>query len=175
MLPLTGEKAKWLAAVLLAAVLGAALLAACGSSASGSDQFRDKTSSPLLDFGEESSDAELNEAAEAVRRFFGARARENWPVACAQLSRAMLAKVEHLATSATDLADKSCPSFLGAFTSLSDQERRDSTVVDAGSLRQQGDHAFLIYYGADEVVYAMPLSLEDGAWKLASLSSKRLS
>jgi hypothetical protein len=87
----------------------------------------------------------------------------------------MLAKIEHLATSATDLADRSCPSFLGAFTSLSNQERRDSTVVESGGLRQQGDHGFLIYYGADEIVYAMPLTREGETWKLASLSSKQLS
>ena len=171
---MTGEKAKWLVATLIVVALGAALLAACGSSADGSEQFRDKTGSALLDFGEESSDAELEETGEAVHGFFEARSREDWPAACAQLSQAVLAKIEHLATSATDLADKSCPSFLGAFTSLSDQERRDSTVVGAGSLRQQGDHAFLIYFGAHEVVYAMPLTREGAAWKLASLSSKVL-
>jgi hypothetical protein len=172
---LTGEKAKWLIAVLIAAVLGATLLAACGSSAGGSDQFRDKTDSALLDFGEEGSADELEEAEEAVHGFFGARSKEDWPTACAQLSQAMLAKIEHLATSATDLADRSCPSFLGAFTSLSNQERRDSTVVESGGLRQQGDHGFLIYYGADEIVYAMPLTREGETWKLASLSSKQLS
>lgn len=172
---MTWEKAKWLVAALIAAALGAALLAACGSSAGGSDQFQDKTDSSLLDFGEEGSDSELKEAVKAVHGFFLARSREDWQTSCAQLSQAMLAKIEHLATSATDLADKSCPSFLGAFTSLSEQERRESTVVDAADLRQQGDHGFLIYFGAHEVVYAMPLSQEGGSWKLASLSSKRLS
>jgi hypothetical protein len=173
---LAREKAKWLVAALVAAALGAALLTACGSSASGSDQFRDKTNSALLDLGEEGGEAQLEEATEAVRGFFLARSQEDWPSACAQLSQAMLAKIEHLAISSTDLADKSCPSFLGAFISLSPKERRESTAVSSGgSLRQQGDHGFLIYYGAHEVVYAMPLSREDGAWKLASLSSKQLS
>jgi hypothetical protein len=173
---LTGERAKWLVAALIVSALGAAILAACGSSAGGSDQFREKTDSALLDFGEEGGDAELEEATEAVHGFFVARSREDWPTACAQLSKAMLAKIEHLAISATELADKSCPSFLGAFTSLSDQERRDSAVVDpGGSLRQRGDHGYLVYYGADEVVYAMPLTREGATWKLASLSSKRLS
>jgi hypothetical protein len=171
---LTGEKAKWLIAALIATTLGAALFAACGSSTSGSDQFRDQTDSSLLDFGEEGSDAELEEASEAVHGFFLARSQGDWPAACAQLSRAILAKIEHLAVSSTDLADKSCPSFLGAFTSLSEEERRDSTVVDAGSLRQQGAKGFLIYYGAGKVVYATPLSKEGDAWKLASLSSKVL-
>lgn len=172
---MNGEKAKWLVATLIAAALGAALLAACGSSSSGSDQFRDQTDSPILDFGEESSETELGKAGEAVQGFFLARSRKDWSTACAQLSPAMLAKIEQLATSSTDLEDKSCPSFLGAFTSLSEQERHDSTVVDAGSLREQGDKAFLIYSGAREVVYAMPLSRDGEAWKLASLSSKRLS
>jgi hypothetical protein len=173
---LTGKRAKWLVVALIVAALATAFLAACGGSISGSAQFRDKTDSPLLDFGEESGEAEVEEATEAVHGFFRARAREAWPAACAQLSQAVLAKIEHLATSATDLADKSCPSFLEAFTSLTAQERRENTVVEAaGSLRQQGDHAFLIYYGAHEVVYAMPLTREGEFWKLASLSSKALS
>ena len=172
---MTGERAKWLVTTLIVAAMGAALLAACGGSAGGSDQFRDQTKSALLDFGEEGSSDEREAATEAVRSFFGARSRKDWPAACAQLSQAMLAKIEHLATSATSLADKSCPSFLGAFTSLGARESRESTVVeDGGSLRQQGAKGFLIYYGAGKVVYAMPLSNEDGAWKLASLSSKVL-
>lgn len=172
---MTGEKAKWLVAALVAAVLGAILFTACGSSTSGTDQFRDKTDSALLDFGEAGSDSEQEEATKAVHDFFLARSQDDWPGACAQLSRAMLEKIEHLATTATDLADTSCPSFLDTFSELSDQERRDGTVVDLGSLRQKGDHGYLIYSGADEVVYAMPLSREGEAWKLDSLSSKRLS
>jgi hypothetical protein len=155
--------------------IASALLVACGSgSEEGSDQFRDKTDSPLLDFGQEGGEEELEEGAAAVEDFFTARAEEDWATACAQLARPVLAKIEHLATSATDLEDKSCPSFLGAFTRLSAKERRDSKVVDAGSLREQGRRAFLIYYGAGEVVYSMPLNLEGDAWKVASLSPDRL-
>lgn len=168
-------KAKLLVAALIAAALGAALLTACGSSTSGTDQFRDKTDSGLLDFGEAGSASEQEEATKAVHDFFLARSQGDWPGACAQLSRSILAKIEHLATTATGLANTSCPSFLDTFIELSDQERRDSTVVDSGSLRQKGDHGYLIYSGAHEVVYAMPLSREGDAWKLDSLSSKRLS
>ena len=174
-MPLSGEKAKWLIAALIAAALGAALLAACGSSASGSDQFRDKTDSGLLDFGEESGSGELEEAEGAVQSFFSARSREDWPATCAQLSRALLAKLEHLATSSTELQDKSCPSFLETFLRIGKQEREEGAAIDAGSLRQQGTRAFLIYYGAGEVVYAMPLRKEGAAWRVDSLSPKQLS
>jgi hypothetical protein len=171
---LTGEKGKWFVAALVAAALGAALLAACGGSSSGSDQFRDKTDSSLLDFGEESDEAERDEAADVVHSFYLARARQDWSATCTQLSHAVLAKIEHLATSATALQDTSCPSFLKTFTRLSAQDRRESTIVDAGSLRRQGTKAFLIYYGAGKVIYAMPLSNEGGTWKVGSLSSKVL-
>jgi hypothetical protein len=171
-----GERSRWAFVLLIAMVLASAPLVACGSgSGEGSDQFRGQTKSPLLDFGEEGSEEELEEGATVVEDFLTARADEDWPTACAQLARPVLAKIEHLATSATDLEDTSCPSFLGAFTRLSAKERKDSKVVDAGSLREQGRRAFLIYYGAGEVVYSMPLSLEADAWKVASLSSNRLS
>jgi hypothetical protein len=171
---LTGGKAKWLIAALITAALGATLLAACGSSASGSDQFRDKTDSALLDFGEESDSAELEEAGQVVQSFLTARSKGDWSAACAQLSRALLSKIEHLAVSSTQLEDKSCPSFLEAFLSVSEQERRASTGIDAGSLRQQGSKAFLIYE-AGEDVYAMPLRKEGSAWRLDSLAPKQLS
>jgi hypothetical protein len=170
----TEDRAKWLVATLIAVAFGAAILVACGNSASGSDQFRDKTDSRLLDFGEEGSDAEREEAADAVHAFYLARSRADWQATCAQLSAAMLGKIEHLATSSTDLKDKSCPSFLEAFLSLSERERQESTI-DAGSLREQGAKGFLIYYGAGDVVYAMPLSKDGDEWKVASLSPKRLS
>lgn len=160
---------------LVALAIATSLLVGCGSGTeTGSDQFRDQTDSPRLDFGEEADEAQLEEGAAAVQAFFTARADEDWPRACAQLARSVLAKIEHLATSATELEDKSCPAFLGAFTELTAKERADSTVIDAGSLRLRGERGFLIYHGADEVVYAMPLSREGDAWKVASLSADQL-
>ncbi|MDX6600883.1 MAG: hypothetical protein QOF13_85 [Solirubrobacterales bacterium] len=162
--------------MLVSAALAAAVLGACGSSGSdgGSDQFRDQTKSALLDFGEEGSKSALEEGAEVVQGFFAARAEGDWAGTCAQLSRSVLDKIKHLATTATGLVDTSCPSFLGAFMRLSAEERKESTIVDAGSLREQGPRAFLIYYGGSEAVYTMPLNREGSEWKIASLSPKQL-
>ncbi len=170
-----GQRGTQLLSVLASVALGAALLGACGSSDGGSAQFRDQTDSAILDFGEEGSGSALDEGAEVVQDFFASRAGEDWASTCAQLSQSVLDKIEHLAASGTELEDKSCPSFLAAFTRLTAQERKESMIVDAGSLREQGQRAFLIYYGAGETVYAMPLSLEGGEWKVASLSPKPLS
>lgn len=170
-----GNRRQWLT-ILVLVMLASTLLTACGgSSSSGSDQFRDQTDSPLLDFGEESSESELEAGVEAVHGFFVARAEENWAAVCGGLSRSVLDKIEHLATSATDLPDKSCPAFLKSFTRLTQREREQSKVVDAGSLRLQGDRGYLIYYGAEKAVYAMRLREEGGEWKVDSLAAEALS
>lgn len=162
--------------MLLSTLLAAVLLAACGSSSdSGSDQFRGQTKSALLDFGTEGDEAALEEGAQVVESFLAARAEGDWQRACAQVSRSMLDKIEHLAATATSLADSSCPSFLKAFVRISSAERKEGADIDAGSMREQGGQAFLIYYGGGEVVYAMPLSREGDAWKVASLAPKQLS
>lgn len=170
-----GEQSRLSFAALVVALLAAGLLAACGSDSEvGSEQYRDKTDSPLLDFGKEGSEAELEAAEETVEAFLTSRAAGDWSQACGHVSDRMLAKIEHLAVSSTDLADKSCPSFLGAFTRLTAKEREEASVVDAGSLRYEDRKAFLFYLGADDVVYAMPLSREDDTWKVSSLSPQRL-
>ena len=51
---------------------------------------------------------------------------------------------------------------------------REITTVDAGSLRHEGEQGFLIYHGAGDVTYAMPLRDEGGTWKVAALSGTTL-
>lgn len=145
-------------------------------SGGGSEQFRTKGGdNSIQEYGEESGESELQEAAEAVHGFFVARATGDWKGACGYLSKAMTEQLEQLATSSTQLKDKGCASFLQSFTArLSAAEWRETTVVDAGSLRQEGEQAFLIYYGAGKTVYAMPLKVEDGQFKVGGLSGNPL-
>ncbi len=146
-------------------------------SGGGAEQFVVKGGdNSIQEYGEERDESELEAAAEAVHGFFVARATGEWEKACSYLSKAMSEQLEQLAASSTGLKDKGCASFLQAFTSkLSAAEWRESTAVDAGSLRQEDDQAFLIYYGdPDKTVYAMPLKEEDGEFKVGALSGNAL-
>lgn len=165
-----------LLAIILGAALAATLLSACGDSGSdeGAAQYSDRTDSPLLEFGVEGSEVELEQATAAVQGFFVDRANGDFAGACAPLAESILDRIERLATNSTSLKDTSCPSFLKAFIALTPAERRESVVVDGGSLRHQGSRGYLIYAGFDDIVYATPLAKEDGKWKLTSLSSKPL-
>jgi hypothetical protein len=145
-------------------------------SGGGSEQFRAKGGdNSIQEFGEESGESELQEAAEAVHGFFVARAEGEWAEACEHLSKAMTEQLEQLAASSTALKDKRCASFLESFTArLSASEWRETTTVDAGSLREDGEQSFLIYYGPKKEVFAMPLQLEDGEFKVGALSGNPL-
>jgi hypothetical protein len=145
-------------------------------SGGGSQQFVVKGGdNSIQEFGEEKDESELEEAAEAVHGFFVARAIGDWEKACGYLSKQMTEQLEQLAASSTTLKDKGCASFLEAFTSeLSAATWRELTTVDAGSLRQEDDQAFLIYYGPDKSVYAMPLNVEDGEFKVGALSGNSI-
>jgi hypothetical protein len=145
-------------------------------SGGGAEQFRVKGGdNSIQEFGEESDESELQEAAETVHSFFVARATGDWKGACSYLSKSMSAQLEQLAKNSTELEDKSCASFLESFTGkLTASEWRETTTVDAGSLRTEDEQAFLIYYGPDKTVYAMPLADEDGTFKVGGLAGNPL-
>jgi hypothetical protein len=145
-------------------------------SGGGSGQFRTKGGdNSIQNFGEEGDESELQQAAEALHGFYVARAEENWPRACSYLAKSMVQQLEQLAGQSSRLKGKGCAPILKALTQpLPSAARRESTVVDAGSLRHKGEQAFLIYYGAEKTVYAMPMKEEGGAWKVGSLAGTPL-
>lgn len=143
-------------------------------SGGGSNQFMVKGGdNSVQEYGEEKDESELQEAAEATHGFFVARAEGRWADACAYLSKSLLQQLEQLA----EKSERSgCAPFLSSFTTkLPASVWREITTVDAGSLRQEGEQAFLIYYGAPEkTVYSMPMRFEDGEWKVGALSGSAL-
>ena len=145
-------------------------------SGGGSSQFQVKGGdNSIQEWGEESEESELQAAAEAVHGFYVARAEEDWARACTYLAKSMAQQLEQLAAQAPKLRDRGCGPILKVFTRpLPASVRRQTTIVDAGSLRIGDKHSFLIYYDGDETPNAMPLENEDGEWKLTLLSATPL-
>jgi hypothetical protein len=145
-------------------------------SGGGSGQFRSKGGdNSVQEFGEEASESELEEAAEALHGFYVARAEEDWPTACTYLAKSVVQQLERLASQSSSLKSKGCAAILQAFTRpLPAAVRRETTLVDAGSLRTEGEQSFLIYRGEGGDVYAMTMRQEDGAWKVGLLAATPL-
>jgi hypothetical protein len=52
--------------------------------------------------------------------------------------------------------------------------KEEAQKADVGSLRTEGDRAFVIYQGIGGTILAMPMANEEGAWKVASLAGTPL-
>jgi hypothetical protein len=145
-------------------------------SGGGSGQFRTKGGdNSIQEFGDESGESELQEAAEVVHGFYVSRAAEEWSQACSYLAKANIEQLEKLADQSAKSKGADCATVLKAFTQpLPASVEREITTVDAGSLRREGEQGFLIYFGAGHVKYAMPLREEGGSWKVAALSGTTL-
>jgi hypothetical protein len=146
-------------------------------SGGGSAQYRVKGGdNSIQDFGEESGESELEEAAASLHDFLVARAEEDWPTACSHLAKAVAQQLQQLASQSNKLSGAGCAKILAALTPpLPAKVQKESTIVDAGSLRTEGEQAFLVYRGAEETVYAIPMKPEGGAWKVGALAATPLS
>jgi hypothetical protein len=146
-------------------------------SGGGSAQFKvSGADNSVQEFGSEAGESELSEAAAAVHAFYAARVSEEWARACSYLAKSTTAGLGQLAASSARLEGKGCAGALDALTKpLSPSLQRETTTVDAAALRHDGAQAFLIYTGPPgKTVYAMPLKLEGGEWKLGALSGAEL-
>lgn len=145
-------------------------------SGGGSGQFRVKGGdNSIQDFGEESEEGELEEAAGALHDFYIARAEGDWKTACAQLSSTVMQQLKLLGARSRS-GVKGCPATLATLTPpLPPAVQRESTIVDAGSLRVEGGRGFLIYRGGEDAVYAINMTREEGSWKVGALAGVPLS
>lgn len=145
-------------------------------SGGGSSQFKTKGGdNSVQEFGEESSEGEFDQAAEAVHGFFDARVKGDWKTACSYLAADVSKSLEQLAGNSKKLADAGCPKTMEAISAgVPRSAFVEAAKADVGSLRVEGDRAFVVYRGAKNLVYAMPMKDEDGTWKVASLAGTPL-
>jgi hypothetical protein len=145
-------------------------------SGGGSAQFRTKGGdNSVQEFGQEADDSERDEAATALHNFLDARAAEDWESACSFLAEEVRESLEKLAAQADQAEDISCAGILAKLTNRAALPalRSEAARADVGSLRIEGDRAFILYRSGD-TVFTVPMANEDGSWKVASFAGTPL-
>jgi hypothetical protein len=146
-------------------------------SGGGSGQYQVKGGdNSVQEFGAEADADELDAAAVAVHNFLDARAEGNWVAACEYISKSVIESFEKIAEQAKQIEDKSCAGILEKLINpaAKDAMKAEAARANVGSLRIEGERAFVIYDGIDGTIIAMPMENEAGAWKVASLSGTPL-
>jgi hypothetical protein len=147
-------------------------------SGGGSQQFRVKGGdNSVQEFGEEADTSDFDAAAATVHNFLDARAEGNWAAACEYMSQGLVASFEKLGAQAQQIENPSCA---GVLQKLINPDAKDLMIEEAAqadvrSLRLEGEQAFAIYTGPDGTVFSMPMTNEDGEWKVNSLTGTPLS
>lgn len=147
-------------------------------SGGGSKQFKVKGGdNSVQEFGEEADASEFDAAAVALHNFLDARAQGNWAAACQYMSKATVESFEKLAAHAKQAEATSCGAILGMLMNPAAKGamKAEAEKANVGSLRIEGERAFVIYTGVDGTVLAMPMANEGGDWKVASLVGTPLS
>lgn len=147
-------------------------------SGGGSAQFRSKGGdNSIQEFGSEAPESEFDEAAAALHNFLDARAAGDWAATCSYMSKSMTESLEKLVAQAKQAKHTSCAEVLGKLTNPAAKQelQAEAAQADVGSLRIEGDRAFVIYTGIDKTVLAMPMAHEGGSWKVTSLAGTPLS
>lgn len=147
-------------------------------SGGGSKQFRTKGGdNSIQEFGSEAPESEFDEAAAALHNFLDARAAGDWAATCSYMSKSMTESLEKLVAQAKQAKHTSCAEVLGKLTNPAAKQelQAEAAQADVGSLRIEGDRAFVIYTGIDKTVLAMPMAHEGGSWKVTSLAGTPLS
>jgi hypothetical protein len=146
-------------------------------SGGGSEQFRVAGGdNSVQEFGAEASASEFDEAAAALHNFLDARAAGDWEAACSYLSSQVVESFKSFAAQAKRFEDEDCAGLLEALTSPSAKPTFEAEAkrADVGSLRIEGERAFILYRALGDTVMAMPMTVEGGDWKVGSLASTPL-
>lgn len=143
-------------------------------SGGGSAQLRTENgNSSIIEFGNESSQAEFQQAATALHDFFDAAAAEDWGAACDYMAKQVVEGLEKLAGQSKL---KGCPAILEKLSSSGPGKSMgtEAQQADVVSLRVDGDRAFAIYRGRDGAPRAIGMAKQGGDWKVAGLIGEPL-
>lgn len=150
-------------------------------SGGGATQFQTKGGdNSIQQFGGEGGESELEQAAVVLHAYLDARAAEEWKRACDNMASGVTESLQQLAggpngTAGANSKKLGCPQILSSLSAgLPPSALREAAQADVGALRIEGERAFLLYHGAHNTDYFMPMSQEGERWKVAAIAASAL-
>jgi hypothetical protein len=145
-------------------------------SGGGAAQFRGPGDNSIQESGREASPSERERAAAALHGYLDSHAAGRWTAACRYMSATLVVGLERMgALSQSKHKPKGCPKTLAALSAgLPPRVLREGAQANVGSLRVNGERAFILYHGARGSDYAMPMVKEGGEWRVAALAGAPL-
>ena len=129
----------------------------------------------LVTFGDEADDAETAEVVAGLMGYLDARANGAWEQACSFLAVGLTDQIAQLQAQQEGGEELDCPEILkGLSASVSKDLLKSAAKVQVGSVRVNGERAFVIYKGDHNHWYVASMNEEDGVWKSGTLAPSEL-
>jgi len=129
----------------------------------------------VQNYGDEPGQDEIEAAEEALAAYLDARAEADWSRACVYLGSNVKGQLQAVVAKAPQYKGKGCGAVLGAFSAGLPTVARVNTMTNGlGSLRVDGDRGFALYHGSEGIDYFIPMSKEDGVWKVGGLAPSEI-
>lgn len=125
----------------------------------------------IQEFGSEASGSDFEAAAAALHGYLDARAARAWRAACSHLSPDTRGSLGDLGGGGA----ASCPETLASLSAeVPNEVLAEAAEADVAAMRVEGDRAFLLFRGAHDAAYFMPMAHVGGAWKVAAITASAL-
>lgn len=127
-------------------------------------------------FGSEATGSDFDQAAAALHGYLDARAEGEWQQACAHLAPGLAAQMQQLGgAQAKGVEAPSCPQLLASLSGgIPPQVLREAALADVVALRLQGQSGFLLFHGARDTDFFIPMSRREGEWRVAAIAPSPL-
>jgi hypothetical protein len=127
----------------------------------------------LVKFGEEANTAERETVSSVVEDNLQARAAGDWESQCATLATPIVKGIEKTAKALG--AGAGCTKALEAQAKPAPASARANPMIEpVAALRIEGPRGFALFHGVKGKDYAMPVLMEGGEWKVASLVTEEV-
>jgi hypothetical protein len=113
-------------------------------------------------------DPEAAAASAVLEAYMAARAGQNWPTACAQMTPKAIRSLERFAA-----AGRGCVATFTAVSPHVDSATWSNTM--SGPIASLGADGVAVYHGTTGMDYTMPMVKEGGAWKVAAVAPTAVS
>jgi hypothetical protein len=124
----------------------------------------------IPEYGAEAPLTQQTEATEALKGYLGARAESDWSAACSYLGSQSRGLMEKLAKSSKGKVP-GCAGALAVFAAHTPPaELADPLSGAIAALRVKGEKAFALFYGPHEQKFMIPMTSEEGAWKVNQIA-----
>ena len=123
----------------------------------------------IPNFGHEGTGTQLADAGSVLKTYLAASSRGNWSEACSALAVTVRKRLQRVVR-ASGAAHYDCGKALAQFAGVMASSKTFLLTRGLAAFRVSGEKAFALFIGPKGTKYVMPMTSEDGLWRVTQFA-----